>query len=151
MRKLERSALMPFAAADLYGLVADVASYPEFLPGCVSAQLQSDELVGDDGQRLVRARVGFRVSALSDSFATENRMQLGRRIEMRLLEGPFRQLEGVWEFQALDERACKVSLALSVDFASRIMEATLAPWMDRAVNGIIDAFRQRAEQRLVRG
>ena len=150
MRKLERSALMPFAAADLYGLVADVAAYPEFLPGCVSAQIESDELL-QSGERLVRARLGFRVSALSDSFATENRMQPGRRIEMRLLQGPFRQLEGVWEFLALDERACKVSLALSVDFASRIMEATLAPWMDRAVNGIIDAFRQRAEQRLVRG
>jgi len=150
MRTLERSALMPFAAADLYALVADVAAYPEFLPGCVSAQVESDAPV-EDGWRLVRARVGFRVSALSDSFATENRMLPGQRIEMRLLQGPFRQLEGVWEFRVLDERACKVSLALTVDFASRLMEATLAPWMDRAVNGIIDAVRQRAEQRLVRG
>ncbi|WP_428309328.1 type II toxin-antitoxin system RatA family toxin [Hydrocarboniphaga sp.] len=150
MRTLERSALMPFAAAGLYGLVADVAAYPEFLPGCVSAQIESDEAL-DDGQRLVRAKVGFRVSALSDSFATENRMRVGERIEMRLLEGPFRKLEGVWEFKVLDAHACKVSLALTVDFASRIMEATLAPAMDRAVNGIIEAFRQRAEQRLVRG
>jgi ribosome-associated toxin RatA of RatAB toxin-antitoxin module len=150
MRTLDRSALMPFAAADLFGLVADVASYPEFLPGCVSAQIESDAAEGE-GVRRVRARVGFRVSALSDSFATENLMHDGRRIEMRLLQGPFRKLEGVWEFTVLDERACKVSLALTVDFASRIMEATLAPWMDRAVNGIIDAFRQRAEQRLVRG
>jgi ribosome-associated toxin RatA of RatAB toxin-antitoxin module len=150
MRKLERSALMPFAAADLFGLVADVAAYPEFLPGCSSALIESDEFV-EGGERVVRARLGFRVSALSDSFATENRMQHGQRIQMRLLQGPFRQLEGVWEFRVLDERACKVSLALSVDFSSRIMEATLAPWMDRAVNGIIDAFRQRAEQRLGRG
>ncbi|MDB5970689.1 MAG: type toxin-antitoxin system RatA family toxin [Hydrocarboniphaga sp.] len=150
MRTLERSALMPFAAADLFGLVADVGAYPEFLPGCVSAQIESDEPLAD-GCRRVRARVGFRVSALSDSFATENLMQHGTRIEMRLVQGPFRKLEGVWDFQVLDERACKVSLALTVDFASRIMEATLAPWMDRAVNGIIDAFRQRAEQRLTRG
>lgn len=150
MRTLDRSALMPFAAAELYGLVADVASYPEFLPGCVSAQIDSEQVL-DDGQRLVRARLGFRVSALSDSFATENRMRAGERIEMRLLEGPFRKLEGVWDFKVLDERACKVSLGLTVDFASRIMEATLAPAMDRAVNGIIEAFRQRAEQRLVRG
>lgn len=150
MRTLDRSALMPFAAADLFALVADVAAYPEFLPGCVSAQIESEEALADD-QRRVRARLGFRVSALSDSFATENLLLAGRRIEMRLLQGPFRKLEGVWEFKALDPRACKVSLALSVDFASRIMEATLAPAMDRAVNGIIEAFRQRAEQRLVRG
>ncbi len=145
MRKLDRSALMPFDAADLYALVADVGAYPEFLPGCVSAQIEQDE--AQDEHRLVRARVGFKVKGLSDSFATENRMLPGQRIEMRLLDGPFRSLSGVWVFTALGERACKVSLTLSVEFSSRIMEATLAPWIDRAVSGVMDAFRQRAEQR----
>ncbi len=147
MRTLDRSALMPYAAGDLFDLVADVAAYPEFLPGCESAQIESDEWLAD-GQRQVRARVGFRVSVLSDSFVTENRMQPGQRIEMHLLQGPFRQLSGVWEFTSLDPKACKVSLALSVDFASRLMEATLSPWIDRAVDSIMEAFRQRAEQRL---
>lgn len=149
MRTLDRSALMPYPAADLFDLVADVSSYPEFLPGCVGAQIELDEAL-EDGQRRVRARVAFRVSALSDSFVTENRMQPGRRIEMRLLQGPFRELSGVWDFLVLDERACKVSLALSVDFANRLMEITLAPWMDRAVGSIMDAFRKRAEQRYPR-
>jgi ribosome-associated toxin RatA of RatAB toxin-antitoxin module len=144
MRKLDRSALMPFPPTSLYALVADVAAYPEFLPGCVSAQIEADE--NEAELRLVRARLGFRVKGLADSFSTENRMAQGQRIEMRLVDGPFRSLFGVWQFTALGDQACKVSLSLSVDFSNRLMEATLAPWMDKAVNGIIDAFRRRAEQ-----
>ena len=148
MRKLDRSALMSFSAAELYALVADVAAYPQFLPGCTLAEVETDEL--RDGERWVRARVSFRVKGLSDSFATENRMQADQRIEMRLLEGPFRSLSGVWTFTPLAEQACKVSLSLSVDFANRLVEATLAPWIDRAVSGVIDAFRLRAEQQYKR-
>ncbi|MDZ4077323.1 MULTISPECIES: type II toxin-antitoxin system RatA family toxin [Hydrocarboniphaga] len=144
MRKLDRSALMPFSAAELYALVADVASYPQFLPGCTSADVEQDEQ--REGERWVKGRVSFKVKGLSDSFATENRMLDGQRIEMRLLEGPFRSLSGVWVFTPLAEQACKVSLSMSVDFASRLVEATLAPWIDRAVGGVIDAFRLRAEQ-----
>lgn len=148
MRKLDRSALMPFSAAELYALVADVASYPQFLPGCTSAEIEQDEQ--REGERWVRGRVSFKVKGLSDSFATENRMLDGQCIEMRLLEGPFRSLSGVWTFTPLAEQACKVSLSLSVDFANRLVEATLAPWVDRAVSGVIDAFRLRAEQRYPR-
>lgn len=144
MRQLDRSALMPYPATAMYALVADVAAYPQFLPGCVASQIEADEI--RDAARWVRARVGFRVKGLADSFATENRMVEPLIIEMRLLDGPFRSLAGTWTFTPLADAACKVSLTLSVEFANRLMEATLAPWMDRAVNGLIEAFRARAQQ-----
>ncbi|MES2489559.1 MAG: type II toxin-antitoxin system RatA family toxin [Pseudomonadota bacterium] len=139
MAKLERSALLTFSADELYRLVADIESYPQFLPGCVSAKVESAD------ETLVRARVGFRVKGLSDSFATENRMEQGTRIHMKLLEGPFKQLSGVWEFQPLAERACKVTLKISLEFGSRIMEGTLAPLINSAIGSVMDAFKQRAE------
>lgn len=142
MPLVERSALLRFRAQDLYELVGDVESYPQFLPGCTAARIEQRDL------DLLKARVSFRVSGLSDSFATENRMLSGSgvpRIEMRLLDGPFRQLSGAWEFQPLSEDACKVSLRLSLEFGNRMLEASLGPWVDRAVNGLIDAFRLRAE------
>lgn len=139
MPKLERTALLTFSADELYRMVGDVESYPHFLPGCVSARVEHA------GGAFVRARLGFRVKGLSDSFATENRMQHGSRIEMILLEGPFRHLSGAWEFQPLAERACKVTLRLSLEFGNRMLESTLTPWIDRAVLGVMDAFRQRAE------
>ncbi|MGH8444607.1 MAG: type II toxin-antitoxin system RatA family toxin, partial [Solimonas sp.] len=90
-------------------------------------------------------RLGFRVKGLSDSFATENHLDDGNRIRMRLLDGPFRTLDGYWHFQPLSEGACKVSLQLQLDFGNRLMEATLGPWIDRAVGSVMDAFRLRAE------
>jgi len=139
MATLERSALLRFPAAAMYELVADVEAYPGFLPGCVAATVEHRE------DELVRARLGFNVKGLKDSFATENRLQPGRSIRMRLVDGPFRQLDGTWEFLPLAEDACKVTLKLSLDFGSRILEGTLSPWLDRAVNGLIEAFRRRAE------
>ncbi|AXQ29260.1 type II toxin-antitoxin system RatA family toxin [Solimonas sp. K1W22B-7] len=145
MAELERSALLRFSAQAMYELVADIEAYPGFLPGCVAATVEqrSDELV--------RARLGFNVKGLKDSFATENRLQPGSRIQMRLVDGPFRKLDGVWEFLPLAEDACKVSLKLSLDFGSRVLEGTLSPLLDRAVSGLIEAFRKRAESLHGRG
>ncbi|NKF23162.1 type II toxin-antitoxin system RatA family toxin [Solimonas marina] len=138
MPSLERSALLRHSARDMFALVGDVEAYPQFLPGCTSARIEHAQ-----GQQ-VRARLGFRVRGLSDSFATQN--ELGEHdIRMRLLDGPFRQLCGQWHFTALDERACKVSLQLSLEFGNRLLEMTLSPWIDRAVNNVMDAFRIRAD------
>ena len=138
MPSLERSTLLKYSAQDMFTLVGDVEAYPQFLPGCVSARVEHVE-----GPQ-VRARLGFRVKGLSDSFATENRLD-DNRIHMRLLDGPFRQLDGHWLFLPLTDTACKVSLQLSLEFGNRLMEVTLAPWIDRAVNGVMDAFRLRAD------
>ncbi len=129
--------LLRYSAGDMYALVKDIEAYPRFLPGCVTAVVEQDE-----GER-VRARLGFRVKGLSDTFATENRLEAGR-IEMRLLEGPFRALTGQWDFIPLTERGCKVGLLINLDFGNRLLESTLAPLLDRAVGEVIDAFRVRA-------
>lgn len=121
----------------MYALVGDVEAYPQFLPGCINATVEHSE-----GPR-VRARLGFRVKGLSDTFATENLHGAGR-IEMRLLDGPFRALTGCWEFLPITERACKVTLQLDLDFGNRLLESTLAPWVDRAVIEVMEAFRLRA-------
>src|SRR5690606_17804474 len=106
-------------------------------PGCVAAAVESRD--GD----CVRARLGFRVKGLSDTFSTENREEPGR-IEMRLLDGPFRALNGAWEFLPITDRACKVRLQIDVDFGNRLLETTLGPWIDRAVLEVMEAFRLRA-------
>ncbi|HEY0975620.1 MAG TPA: SRPBCC family protein [Solimonas sp.] len=144
MPTVERSALLAFDAERLCALVHDIEAYPAFMPGCVSATVESRE-----GDR-VRARLGFRFSGISDSFATENQAEHlpdGRhRIHMNLLDGPFRALAGVWDFQPLAEGAAKVSLRLTLEFGNRVLETTLGPLLDRAINGAIDAFRRRATE-----
>ncbi len=139
MPRVERTALLPFSAHDLYAMVGDVESYPAFVPGCISARIERSEA------EWIHARLGFKVRGLEDSFVTQNHMESGRSIRIQMLEGPFRQLQGCWTFLPLDASASKVQLEMSVDFGSRVLASVLAPWIDRAVNDVLDAFKSRAK------
>jgi len=144
MSTLQRSALLPYAADALYALVCDIESYPSFLPGCVAATVEARE----DTARppYVRARLGFRLKGLSDSFVTENRLTPGERIDMAMVEGPFKRLSGSWEFKPLRADACKVLLQLDLDLGSRVLVATLGPWLQHGATQTIDAFTRRARE-----
>lgn len=143
MARVERTALLAFDAAQMLALVQDVVHYPQFLPGCTSAVIEQSEL------SRVRARLGFRVKGLTDQFATENvvsRQDDGSLLlKMRLLEGPFKRLDGEWRFLPLAEQACKISLVVELDFGLRALESLLASQMERAVSAVIEAFKTRAE------
>lgn len=140
MSIVQKSAIVPYSASEMFQLVDDVDAYPQFLPWCRSAQVNSrteDE---------VHATVEIAHGALHKSFSTRNRLQHGKMIEMRLVEGPFRRLEGYWRFDALGEGACKVSLDLEFEFASRIIGMALGPVFSQITSTFVESFRQRAEQ-----
>ncbi|WP_339479170.1 MULTISPECIES: type II toxin-antitoxin system RatA family toxin [unclassified Pseudomonas] len=137
---IQRSALLPYPAQALYDLVNDVASYPEFLPWCSSAE------VLESSETHMRASLNIAKSGLSQRFVTRNTLVPGQSIEMNLEEGPFNQLHGVWVFKPLGEKACKISLDLSFDYAGPLVRATLGPLFNQAANTLVDAFCQRAKQ-----
>ncbi|WP_426781243.1 type II toxin-antitoxin system RatA family toxin [Pseudomonas syringae] len=137
---IQRSALLPYPARFLYELVNDVARYPEFLPWCSSATV----LESSDEQ--MRASLEIAKGGLSQQFVTRNTLIPGESIVMDLVEGPFEQLHGVWMFKQLGEKACKISLDLSFDYAGPIVRATLGPLFNQAANTLVDAFCQRAKQ-----
>ena len=127
MSTLQRSALLPYAADALYALVCDIESYPQFLPGCVAATVEARDETANPPY--VRARLGFGVKGIHDTFVTENRLTPGERIEMTMVEGPFKRLSGSWEFKPLRADACKVLLDLDFDLGSRVLVVTLGPWL----------------------
>ncbi|MGV8862363.1 MAG: type II toxin-antitoxin system RatA family toxin [Pseudomonas sp.] len=137
---IQRSALLPYPAQALYDLVNDVAHYSEFLPWCSSA------VILDASEGHMRARVEIAKGGLKQHFVTRNTLVPGQSIEMNLEEGPFNQLHGVWVFKPLGEKACKISLDLSFDYAGPIVRATLGPLFNQAANTLVDAFCQRAKQ-----
>src|SRR5690554_7261167 len=104
MTHIKRSALLPFPAERLYDLVNRVEHYPEFLPWCSKAEVLSES----DEQ--MRARLTVGKAGIHQSFTTRNDLVPGKRIDMHLEDGPFSELHGVWEFQALNEQACKITL-----------------------------------------
>ncbi|WP_437881628.1 type II toxin-antitoxin system RatA family toxin [Pseudomonas sp. LRF_L74] len=138
--RIQRSALLPYPAQALYDLVNDVASYPQFLPWC------SDSQVLEVSDVQMRASLTVAKGGISQRFMTCNRLVAGRAIEMQLEEGPFSHLNGLWDFKPLGEKACKISLDLTFDYAGPLVKATLGPLFNQAANTLVDAFCQRAKQ-----
>jgi len=138
--RIQRTALLPYPAQALYDLVNDVASYPQFLPWCSAA-----EVLESDATRM-RATLKVGRAGLSQQFTTCNTLRPGESIEMKLEQGPFRALHGVWSFQALNENACKITLDLSFEYSGALVKATLGPLFNQAATTMVDAFCQRAKQ-----
>jgi ribosome-associated toxin RatA of RatAB toxin-antitoxin module len=135
---VKKSALILYSAAEMYTLVSDIEAYPQFLPWCRSTQVISRS---EDEVRAVIEMVKGRVHK---SFSTINRMQHHKMIDIRLLEGPFRRLEGYWRFDPLRADASKVSLDMEFEFASPLLRMAVEPVFKQIANSLVDAFCKRA-------
>lgn len=138
--RIQRSALLPYPARALYDLVNDVASYPQFLPWCSAAE------VLESNDHLMRATLKVGRAGVSQQFTTRNALVPGESITMKLEQGPFSALHGVWQFQALSDKACKITLDLSFEYSGALVKATLGPLFNQAATTMVDAFCQRAKQ-----
>lgn len=138
MEKIDRSALVPYTAKEMFALVSDIEAYPDFLPWCTQASVLSHK--HDE----VRASVSFSVGGMSRSFATRNYLQVNKMIEMQLVEGPFSSLHGCWQFDSLGDAGCKISLHLEYDFSSRMLGMVVGPVFNQISNTMVDSFQQRA-------
>ena len=138
MVTVRKSALVPYSTGDMYALVADVERYPEFLPWCRSSSLSDNP----DGS--VKATIEMAKGPLHRSFTTRNRLVPDERIEIHLVDGPFRRLDGTWRFEPRGEHGCRVALDLEFDFSSRLLRAVVGPVFNEIANTMVDAFCRRA-------
>lgn len=138
MRQVERSALVPYPAEAMFDPVADVESYPAFLPGCTAARVRA----GDNGE--VIGTVALAQGPLSMEFTTRNELERPAAIRMTLLDGPFRELQGAWEFRPLGNDGCRVSLRLRFAFRNAATDLLLGPFFESVCNRLVDAFVGRA-------
>lgn len=139
MKTVEKSVLIWFTAQEMFDLVVDVASYPAFLPWCDQAQIVASQADG------MTARIGMAFGGLHKSFTTRNTHVPGRQVQLELIDGPFKQLNGVWNFIPLgEEQACRVELKLSYSFDS-MFGALVGPVFDKIASTLVDAFVKRAE------
>ncbi|MCF7982123.1 MAG: type II toxin-antitoxin system RatA family toxin [Pseudomonadales bacterium] len=128
------------SAKAMFGLVNDVCSYPKFLPWCTNAKLishSSVEMVAS--LKIAKGRVGH-------NFTTKNQLSEDQRIEMELIDGPFKYLKGVWQFKPLHDHACKVTLDLDFEFSGRLTAMALGSIFNEAANTMVDAFCKRANE-----
>ena len=139
MPAVRRKEFIPFTARQMFDLVNNVEAYPEFLPWCAKARR---DRVTDDG---IVATLTVAKGPLQHSFTTKNTNVGYERIEMGLLEGPFRRLHGVWRFDEVPG-GCKISLELDFEFSNRLLAAALSKAFQLMTGSMVDAFRVRATQ-----
>lgn len=143
MKSIHKSVLLWHSAHEMFALVTDVASYPQFLPWCDQARVLETTENG------MTAQVGMALSGLRQSFTTRNTHQADRQVRMQLVDGPFSRLDGTWDFTPLGadgQRACKVEFRLNYGFSSATLAALVGPVFDKIASSLVDAFVKRADQ-----
>jgi len=135
---INKNALIPYSASKMYELVLDVDHYHDFLPWC------SESSVLSHTGNIVEGKVTIDHSVLKKSFVTRNTLTTDKKIEMKLVQGPFKQLDGVWEFTALDPECSKISLHLDFEFKNKLLSMALGPVFSQIANSMVDSFCQRA-------
>jgi ribosome-associated toxin RatA of RatAB toxin-antitoxin module len=143
MKTVHKSVLIWYSAEEMFGLVTDVAQYPKFLPWCDHAAVLEQHADG------MKAEVGISFGGIRQTFTTRNVHVPGRKVHMQLVDGPFSQLDGQWNFApvgAPGQRACKVELSMNYGFKNAALAAVVGPVFDRIAGSLVDAFVKRAEQ-----
>lgn len=138
MREITRSALVSYSPAQMYALVVDVERYPEFLPWCVGAELhfrRETELEAS----LEMERAGRR-----ERFTTRNILLPPGRMDLTLVSGPFRVLEGSWTFDSIADRGTRIGLAMRFEFSSALVGLVFSRAFEQSCSSLIDAFTRRA-------
>jgi ribosome-associated toxin RatA of RatAB toxin-antitoxin module len=140
MALVEKSVLVGYSAERMYQLVNDVEAYPVFLPWCSGTRVEHRDAA------LTRAAISVDYRGFKQTFRTENQTRPGELIEIRLVSGPFRKLDGTWRFTSLSPAACRVDFRLHYEFSAKLLELPAAPVFGYIANSLVDAFIRRAEQ-----
>lgn len=140
MARIERSALVEYSPQQMFDLVNDIESYPQFVPGCVGAQT----LERSDTHKV--ARLNISKAGITKSFTTRNSLQPPEVMGMELVDGPFKRLGGGWRFMPLGEHACKVVFELEFEFSNRLLAMAFGKIFEEVTSRMVDAFVTRAEQ-----
>ena len=140
MTHVRRSALLPYTTIQMYQLVNDVNSYPEFIPWCVKCDVKNIDSYNK------HATMYFAKRGIKTSVTTRNELVENENITMHLVAGPFNNLIGTWYFEKLDEDASKVELDMQFEFSNRLYEVTLGPIFNQVTNKLVTAFTDRARE-----
>jgi ribosome-associated toxin RatA of RatAB toxin-antitoxin module len=140
LRRTARSAIVEHSATEVYALVDDIESYPEFLPWCRDAKV----LQREPRRTVATLTVGMR--GVRQSFTTENVNRPGEGIDMRLVEGPFRRFSAAWRFSPLGEHAARIEFSMEYEFSNKVLAKVLDPMFGRIADTMVTAFSLRADR-----
>lgn len=139
MAVVKKSVIVGYSAEQMYALVEAVENYPQFLPWC------GEVIVSQRTQSSLVATLNINFHGVHQSFTTENTNNAPTLMTMKLISGPFKQLDGTWMFKPLRADACKIEFDLHYEFSSKILEHLIGPVFNKIANSFVDAFCHRAD------
>lgn len=140
MPQISRNALVSYSAEQMYQLVNDVKSYPEFLPGCVGSRVLASS------PEQMTAAVEVSKAGISKTFTTRNTLINNQRITMNLVNGPFKSLIGGWTFTPLSSDACRIEFQLDFEFTNKLIELAFGRIFKELASNMVSAFITRAKE-----
>jgi len=140
MPEVTRSVIVGHSPAQMFALIDNVERYPEFLPWCGSAALLSRD------ETSFRATLEINYRGIRKNFTTENATRPPEEMTIKLVEGPFRTLEGAWRLKALGDRGCRIDFELRYEFSSTLLQKLIGPVFDYIANSLVEAFVKRADR-----
>ena len=134
---IKRHSLLPYSPRQMFELVNSIEDYPRFLPWCHSAKIIRSE------EKEIEASLELAWSGIHKSFTTRNTLTPYERIDISLVHGPFRHLEGKWLFIPIGG-GCKVELELEFELAGHFLDVFFQPVFQKIASSLVDLFTKRA-------
>ena len=142
MNKVEKMVLVMHSAKQMYALVDAVEDYPKFLPWCGGVDLL------ERTETSTSATLHINYHGLKLKFTTQNTKTYPTSMVIHLKNGPFKHLDGEWQFIALRENACKIQFRLNYEFANSFLEKIIAPVFNHIAATFVDGFVTQADKLL---
>lgn len=139
MRQVDRTALVPYSPAEMFALVADIERYPQFVPWVAKVEVLERQ------PRQIVARLYMERSGVKEKFTTRNVLAPPHRMDLHLVEGPFKSLEGRWTFEDIAGRGTRIGLSIQFEFTNPLMSMLLARTFEKSCGQLVDAFVERAK------
>lgn len=139
MASVYKSVLVGYSAEQMYGLVDRVEDYPRFLPWCGGVDVERPE-----ADSMVASLI-IHYHGIKQTFSTRNKNVYPVAINMALVDGPFKHLEGAWVFTPLRKDACKIVFELNYEFSNKLLDKIIGPVFGMIANSFVDSFCKRAE------
>ncbi len=134
---------LPYSAAQMYDLVADVAKYPSFIPWISASRVRSVTPEGDHDVMLADLVIGFKM--FRERFLSKVTLwEDDRRIDTAYIEGPFKHMISTWRFTDA-ETGCNVHFDVDFEFKNKILQGAAGLFFNEAMQRIVRAFEARAE------
>lgn len=139
MPGIREKRLLPYSQEQMFDLVADVGSYPQFLPWVVATRIRSDS----DSEMVADMLVGFK--AIREKFTSKVLKRCPEHIEVIYVDGPLKDLDNNWTFTPSEDGGCEVDFCVEFTFRNAVFEALAGQYFDRAFRKMMQAFEDRAD------